>query len=159
MARDQKKLKAARDRYREKQKLAKDAAVATSTNAPSEREKLLVKRFKTWEHLTEQLKELRAKENEKVAAATANLRAACEDGVAVGDTTKAMAKLKSVERAWSKLDEAKAERVENLKAAKDDLAAAYSRLRELAENASQLQLFEADDAEGKGDAEDEEDED
>lgn len=159
MARDQKKLKATRDRYREKQKLAKDAAVATSTNTPTAREKLLVRRFKTWEALVEQLKEARTKANEGVAAATANLRAACEEGVTVGDTTKAMAKLKSVERAWQKLDEAKAARVEALKDAKDDVASAYNRLRELAENASQLALFEADDADGEDKEEDGEDDD
>ncbi len=154
MARDQKKLKAARDRYREKQKLARDAATATSANSPTEREKLLVRRFKTWEKLNEQLKEVRAKANEGVAAATAGLRAACEEGVTVGDTSKAMAKLKAVERAWQKLDEAKAARTEALKDAKDDVAAAYNRLRELAENASQLTLFQPED----GEEEDEEDE-
>jgi hypothetical protein len=150
MARDPKKLKAARDGYRAKKATEKAAvaavAAAKNSDAPTEREKLLTRRFKAWEKLREQLAEVRKQQNEKVAAAVASMRACMEDGVTVGDNAKALAKLKAAERAWQKLDEAKAERAEALKAARDDVAAAETRLRELVENVNQLSLFEPEEA-------------
>lgn len=154
MARDPKKLKAARDRYRDKQKAVKAGEAAKNSNAPTDREKLLTRRFKAWEKLREVVAEVRKQQNEKVAAAVANMRACMEDGVAAGDNNKALAKLKAAERAWQKLDEAKAERAEALKAARDDLAAAETRLRELVENVNQLSLFAPEDA---GEADDDAD--
>ena len=55
----------------------------------------------------------------KLSIAVAGLRAAVEVGVPPGDGVRAVSKLVGVENAWQTLEEAKAERAEVIKGAKD----------------------------------------
>lgn len=110
--------------------------------APSEREKALTRQFQVWQFCREQLAQTRKEQAEKLSIAVAGLRAAVEVGVPPGDGVRAVSKLVGVENAWQTLEEAKAERAEVIKGAKDDLGNAENRLRELIENVRQLSLFE-----------------
>lgn len=134
-----------------KKNIEKAAREASKGDLPTDRERLLTRRFKAWECTRELLANVRKQQNEFVAAAVSAMRAAMEDGVVVGDNARALSKLKNAEMAWQALDEAKAERVEAIKAAREDVAAAEARLRELIENVEQLSLF----APGDGEDEDE----
>jgi hypothetical protein len=120
------------------------AQSAAQGAAPSERERLLTRQFQVWEYCREQLAQTRKEQAERLSLAVAALRVAIEAGVPPGDASRAVSKLVGVENAWQLLEEAKAERAEAIKGAKEDLGNAESRLREMIENVRQLTLFAED---------------
>ena len=116
------------------------AVAASEAGQATERERIIASRWSAWQALREQLKKVRAEMKEKLEARKAELRAAIEQPLSPGDTAGAVQKLRLVERAWQDLEEAKAEKAEAIKLAKDDVADAERRLREAIESVNQMML-------------------
>lgn len=117
---------------------------AQATTTPSEREKRIVTCFQKWEAARKVLVDERKKANEKVQAANANLRAAVEQGVAQGDVAAQLNKLSAISIAWQDLGEARSEKTELIKSAREVVSNAESKLREAVEQSAQLSLFDAE---------------
>lgn len=114
---------------------------AQSAAVPSERERRIVHNFQAWEAAKKVLREERKQANENVQAKAANLRAAVEQGVDPKDVSGQINKLQTITVAWQDLTEAKEERTERVKLAREVVTTTEQRLREAVEKSHQLSLF------------------
>lgn len=116
-------------------------AAAAGADVPSDREKAIVQAWERLATVRQWKKEQSKQTKEKIDGGAARLRESIEQGTHAGDTAAMVAKLRTVEGAWHSLEEAKAERVEVMKACKESIAAGEKKLRETIELSAQLSMF------------------